>query len=72
VTLPNCDTCGRFTKEEPGASWKMVCSGWPPTPDHDVIRCRSCTEKHGPLQPQAGIRPEYGAGIYSALGEGGE
>jgi hypothetical protein len=64
-SLPNCMSCGRFTKEESGASWRMVCSGYPPTPDHDEIRCKVCTEKYGPLQAQAGIKPEYGAGVFT-------
>lgn len=63
-TLPNCVTCGRFTPEEPGASWRMVYSGGPiPMPDREQIQCRRCTERHGPLQGQAGIRPEYAAGV---------
>lgn len=34
----------------------MVYSGGPiPMPDHEQIQCRSCTERYGPLQGQAGI-----------------
>ncbi len=63
--MPNCVTCGRFTKEEPGASWRMFFSGYPLAPDHDEIQCKRCTEKYGPLQPQAGIKPECGAGVFT-------
>ena len=70
ATLPNCVTCGRFCTQEPGASWRMVYSGGPiPMPDHEQIQCRSCTERYGPLQGQAGIRPEYAAGVYVSSGD---
>lgn len=60
----NCCTCGRFMTCAPGASWQMVYSGHPPTPDHERFQCKSCTEKHGPLTSQDGIRPECGAGVF--------
>lgn len=62
----NCCTCGRFCTAEPGASWKMIYSGYPPTPDHEVVRCARCTHTLGPLVAQSGIRPEYGAGVFTA------
>lgn len=65
-----CVTCGRFMRIETGASWRMVYSGYPPTPDHEENRCKSCTEKHGPLPCQHGIKPEFGAGIWSPVSAG--
>jgi len=59
----HCDLCGRFHAREPGSAWKMVYSGWPKEPDHEVTRCKSCVDKWGPMQPQDGIVPEYSAGI---------
>jgi hypothetical protein len=64
--LPNCVTCGRFSKVQPGASWKMVYTGYPPMPDHEELQCKRCTQKHGPLQGQAGIKPQYAAGVFRA------
>ena len=61
----NCCSCGRFMRCDPGASWKMVYSGYPPTPDHEDFQCVTCTETHGPLQTQSGIRPEFGAGVFT-------
>lgn len=59
----NCCTCGRFMSVEPGASWKMVYSGYPPTPDRELYQCKNCTEKHGALPTDPRIRPECSAGI---------
>lgn len=52
--LPKRDHCGRFMRCEPGSSYAMRYSGYPPTPDHEQTRCRPCTEAHGPLQASAG------------------
>lgn len=71
--LPNCCTCGRFTRVESGCSWKMVYDGGPiPTPSHELIQCLACTETHGPLSPQHGVRPEYSTGIVQQRTEGRE
>lgn len=64
MTLPNCTTCGRFCRAEPGASWQMVYSGFPPMPDHERIQCRQCTAQHGPLVGQSNIKPEFAAGVF--------
>ena len=58
-----CDYCGRFMRPEPGASLVFV-------PHSDISfgeerdRCRTCTEKHGPVT----CSPQYVAhlccGIY--------
>jgi hypothetical protein len=69
-TLPNCVTCGRFTGLGPGTSWRMVYSGGPiPMPDHEQIQCRRCTDEHGPLPGQSGIRPECASGVIPEPGE---
>lgn len=65
-SLPNCQACGRFTRVEPGVAWKMVYSGWPPTPDREVYKCLRCTAANGPFEPQVGIRPECSCGMISA------
>lgn len=44
----NCDSCGRFVTEE-GASFEMVYSGHPPSPDHEKARCKKCTKRFGAL-----------------------
>lgn len=62
--LPNCDTCGRFMKCEPGASWRMVYSGVNLEPDHEEFRCKKCTEKYGIPPGQRGIRPEFASGMF--------
>jgi len=59
----NCDCCGRFHDHGPGSACKMVYSGWPPTPDREITRCRACVEKYGPFNPQSNIDPKYGCGI---------
>jgi hypothetical protein len=63
--MPKCDHCGRFMRCETGASFAMRYSGHPPTPDHEDFRCKSCTEIHGPLVAQAGIK-ETEAGMFTA------
>ena len=59
----HCDLCGRFHKCEPGSAWKMVYSGYPPEPDHEATRCKVCVDKHGPMDAQHGILPEFSTGI---------
>jgi hypothetical protein len=44
----------------------MVYSGAIPMPDHEEVQCKSCTEKHGPLEGQGNIKPEYAAGVFRA------
>lgn len=44
----NCCSCGRFVTEE-GASFEMVYSGYPPSPDHEKARCKKCTKRFGAL-----------------------
>ena len=60
---PQCSTCGRFFSSRNGDMWKMVYSGFPPTPDREIYRCASCVEKVGPFEPQNGIRPEASCGM---------
>lgn len=60
--LLNCDNCGRFMTREPGSSYAMRYSGYPPTPDHEQTRCKPCTEAHGALRASTGIA-EWTAGI---------
>ena len=60
----NCDRCGRFHDRGPGSAWREAYSGGPvPMPDRIVTRCRACVEKHGPFDPQYGIRPDHSCGI---------
>jgi hypothetical protein len=61
--MSNCSTCGKFHNHGPGSAWKMVHSGYPPTPDRELSRCLKCVEKYGPFNPQSGIKPEYSCGI---------
>jgi hypothetical protein len=63
MSYRNCDRCGRFHDHGPGSAWRMIFSGWPRFPDHDISRCRACVEKYGPFEPQEGIKPEYSCGI---------
>lgn len=60
-----CCTCGRFFRHELGVSWKMVYSGHPPTPDHEIYQCKNCTLEYGPLEPQHGIKPECSTGVFN-------
>lgn len=57
-----CATCGRFFSSKTGYSWKMKYSGYPPTPDEEIYRCFTCTEKYGTFIPQSGIKPEFSCG----------
>lgn len=58
-----CSTCGRFMVIEPGCAIKMLYSGYPPTPDRELFRCRACVDKYGGFTPQHGIKPEYSAWV---------
>lgn len=60
---PNCQTCGKFFKASDGYAWRMVYSGYPPTPDREVFRCRRCMDSLGGFEPQSGIRPECSCGV---------
>jgi len=61
--MPKCDRCGRFHDSmKPGCSFAMRYSGYPPTPDHEVTRCVSCTEKFGALQASSGMA-DWTAGV---------
>jgi hypothetical protein len=60
--MPKCDHCGRFMHCEPGSSYAMRYSGYPPCPDHEQTRCKSCTETHGALRASADIA-EWTAGV---------
>lgn len=44
-------------------AWKMVYSGYPPTPDRELYQCKRCTDKHGALPTDPRIKPECSAGI---------
>lgn len=59
----SCACCGRFFKMQPGVAWQMIYSGYPPTPDEEIYRCKPCVDKKGPFEPQIGIKPEYSCGI---------
>lgn len=61
---PKCDSCGRFARIEPGASFGMSYSGWPPTPERELFKCKRCSTAHGPLQPREGFAP-WTAGVYT-------
>ena len=61
----NCDRCGRFHDHGPGSAWKMIYSGYPPTPDREISRCKKCVETYGPFYPDLGIKPEYSCGLIS-------
>lgn len=65
----NCDICGRFHDHGPGSAWKMVYSGYPPTPDREISRCRDCVKRIGSFQPQYGIRPEASCGLVQGTKE---
>lgn len=63
-----CESCGRFLAYEPGASWAQSWSySMDGSPDlHDPKhRCRSCTEKSGPLETNC-ANPERYSGIYGS------
>lgn len=59
----NCSICGRFFRFQSGVAWKMIYSSYPPTPDHEIYRCKACVDTHGPFTPQRGIRPEASCGV---------
>lgn len=61
--VPKCDRCGRFMRCEPGASYAMRYSGYPPGPDHEDFRCRPCTVVAGPLKASFGMA-EWTAGTF--------
>lgn len=62
--LPKCDACGRFMRCDPGSSYAMRYSGFPPAPDHEEVRCQPCTLRIGPLTASSGIA-EWTAGVVS-------
>lgn len=64
--MPRCDACGRFMRCEPGSSWAMRYSGYPPTPDYEAFRCLACTTEIGPLAAQIGMRSDT-AGVFKEL-----
>lgn len=59
-----CHCCGRFFSGANGYHWKMVYSGHPPTPSHELYQCPKCTEAHGSFTPDPGIRPECSVGFF--------
>jgi hypothetical protein len=63
ASRPNCNTCGRFFTMIAGVAWKMVYSGFPPEPDHEIYRCADCVAKVGEFSPSAGIKPEFSCGV---------
>lgn len=61
---PQCQSCGKFMRVEPGCAWRMIYSGAPmPSPDREIFRCLKCTKEVGPFTPQLGIKPEYSCGV---------
>lgn len=64
--MPKCECCGRFMRCDPGAAWRMVYSGHPPTPWGEIHRCKSCVQKWGPFDPQHGIKPECSCGVFKS------
>jgi hypothetical protein len=63
-----CVNCGRFFRLEPGVSWAQSWSyDMDGSPDlHDPrFRCRTCTDKHGPLGTNCHY-PERYSGVLSA------
>lgn len=66
MDMPKCDCCGRFMCVEPGTGWKMIYSGYPPTPDREVYRCKRCVAEHGTFEPQHGIKPECSCGVVAS------
>ena len=58
-----CHDCGRFIRIQTGTAWKMLYSGYPPSPDHEIFRCVPCVEKLGEFTPQHGIVPKYSCGV---------
>ena len=62
---PKCDCCGRFARVEVGASFGMSYSGWPPTPDRELFKCKTCSDKWGPLKAPVGFAA-HTAGVFTA------
>lgn len=60
MTGVKCERCGRFCVP---VEWKMVYSGSPPTPDHEIFRCAACVMAHGHFVPSHGIKPEFSCGV---------
>jgi hypothetical protein len=64
--VPKCDTCGRFMKQESGASWVHVPGI--DVPGHEFgeerNRCKSCTDKHERAIPFADVKIDMCSGIY--------
>lgn len=58
-----CHCCGKFFRLEPGCAWKMRYSGYPPTPDEELYKCKRCVATDGPFTPQHGIKPEASCGL---------
>ena len=42
--------------------WKMVFSGYPPSPDREIFICDACVQKFGPFEAQLGIKPDASCG----------
>lgn len=68
MTLPKCDSCGRFHRAEKGSAWRMVYSGVPLQPDHEKTRCKQCVQRYGSFRPQAGVRPAASCGVVGEAG----
>ena len=47
-----------------GASWKMIYTGQPPTPDHEIYQCKKCTEENGLMPTDFRIKPECSVGFF--------
>lgn len=63
ATMPNCCSCGKFMRVEPGASHKLIIpSDYWNGPDREVYQCKKCTEANGPLEPGHGAA-EWTAGL---------
>jgi hypothetical protein len=60
----NCADCGRFCRP---AAWKMVYSGYPPTPDRELYKCEKCLSTNGAFEPDYRIRPEASCGLIKAV-----
>lgn len=66
MSMPKCDRCGRFMRQEPGASWVFVPAIDVPghTFGDERERCKRCTEKYGPAVCASGYVEELCCGIY--------
>lgn len=51
----NCDVCGRFAGK--GGSWAHRYDFVAMEPTHDPVRCKRCTETHGPILSNARPSP---------------